>query len=159
MDKKRPKLNFTPCAIIFIYSAKEILCSTYVKDEVLATPYPQTRYVVVVVFAQHNHGGKSILPELINTLEHTTNQVGRHEDELKLLGVLVLAVPDGVLLWVEVFPEERNGFRCDIIVTVAALECIKVPCAENRYKTQSTQFIEYNNYIPVKEMKRTKISR
>ena len=54
---------------------------------------------------KEQHGGKSILAEFLQPLEHASYQVARHEDHGQLVVVLVVTPPDGIVFFVELFPE------------------------------------------------------
>jgi hypothetical protein len=56
----------------------------------------------------------------------TSDQVRGHEDLGQLVVVLVLAIPDRVVLLVEVFPEVWDGLSGGVLVRVDSLELVHV---------------------------------
>merc|ERR1719282_819953 len=87
--------------------------------------HPNTRDGAVVVLAKQTNGSKGVLVEFVQTLEHASDEVTRHEDHGELLIVLVVSPPDGVVLMVKVFPEPGHGLGF-IIVGVESLPFFKI---------------------------------
>ena len=58
----------------------------------------------------------------------TSHKVARHEDEFQLVGVLVLARPQRVVLPVKVLPEVRQRHRLGVIVGVHPFPVLHVEC-------------------------------
>lgn len=69
-------------------------------------------------------GTEDELAGSLKTGEEATNQVGAHEDEGELIVVLVVDLPDGVVLGVEVLPEPGDR-DSGLLVGVLALPLVK----------------------------------
>ena len=63
-------------------------------------------------------------------LSHTCDKVAALEGKCKLLGVFVLAIPDGVSFTVKVLPEVGNGYCQGVLVGVFPLEFVHDKCAK-----------------------------
>merc|ERR1719209_1294222 len=79
----------------------------------------------IVVLAEKTSRCKRVLLEFLQTLEHSSDEVARHEDHGQLVIVLVVASPDGVVLVVKVLPEPGNG-RILVIVGVKPLPFLQI---------------------------------
>jgi hypothetical protein len=55
----------------------------------------------------------------------TSDQVAAHEDKSELSRVFVFTIPNRIILFVELFPEIRDGLRL-IFIGVEALEIVHV---------------------------------
>ena len=62
----------------------------------------------------------------------TCDEIAALERQCKLLGESVLAVPDGIPLFVEVIPEVGKGYCQCVLVGVLPLELIHNKWAKNR---------------------------
>jgi len=63
----------------------------------------------------------------------TSHKVARHEDEFQLVGVLVLARPQRVVLPVKVLPEVRQRHRLGVIVGVHPFPVLHVECTAHKH--------------------------
>ena len=79
----------------------------------------------VVVLAVDGSTSEDVLAGTLKTVVEATNQVVGHEGEGKLLVVLVVNLPDGPLLEVEVVPEVLHGLVVVLDVGVLALPLVK----------------------------------
>lgn len=79
----------------------------------------------VVVLAVDGRTSEDVLAGTLKTVVEATNQVVGHEGEGKLLVVLVVNLPDGVLLEVQVVPEVLHGLIVVLDVGVLALPLIE----------------------------------
>jgi len=89
----------------------------------MTSPYPNARNRTVAVITEEAYRCEGLLPHLIQTLEHAGDEVAAHKHLGQLVVVFVLAEPDRVVLWVELFPEirDRDGL---LLIGVASLEVI-----------------------------------
>lgn len=78
-----------------------------------------------VVGAVDTLATKEVLAGSLKTGLETTDQVVGHEGELQLVVVLVVNLPEGVLLRLEVLPEPGHGNLAGVIVGVLALPLVK----------------------------------
>ena len=97
---------------------------THLKGQLLTAKKPHSRDGEFVVLAKDEHGGKRVLVQLVNSLEHPTDQIGSHETHLQIVVVLVVCLPQAPSFLVKIFPEVGNGLFYNILVAVRTLECI-----------------------------------
>jgi len=95
------------------------------EDEVLAAPNPKTLDLSVTGFSEDAHACEGILVQFVQTLVHAFDQVFDLEGQPQVLGELVLAHPDGVVLLVQILPEVGDGFGLDVFVGIDALELVE----------------------------------
>lgn len=86
------------------------------EDELLSAPNPDTGDGRVVVGSEKANRGETALLQLLESLEHSGDEITAHERECKLRGELVLSVPDGPSLLVEVLPEMGDSLGESILV-------------------------------------------
>lgn len=102
------------------------------EGEVVSAPHPHGADGAVVVLAEQTGARERLLPHLVESLEHARDEVAAHEHLGQLLGVLVLRVPDGIVLRIELLPEVGDGLGF-VFVRVTTFEVVHVECTEMIY--------------------------
>ncbi|GMT10606.1 hypothetical protein PFISCL1PPCAC_1903 [Pristionchus fissidentatus] len=95
------------------------------EDQFLSAPNPDSGDGRVVVSSEEADGSERVLLQLLESLVHATNEVAAHESERELLGELVLSIPDGPVLLVEVLPEVGDGLGKSVLIGVGSLEGVE----------------------------------
>ena len=107
--------------------------NTYIKGKLLTTENPDARYGEGLVFPKYTNAGKSSLAQFFNSLERSTYQVTGPKGHFKLIIILILSQPNGVVFLVKMFPKVWNRHYC-VIVWVHPLEGIHVERAKKHEK-------------------------
>lgn len=92
---------------------------------VLTADHEDTGDDTVVVGTVNTLSTEDVLAGGLKTGVETTDQVVGHEGELQLVVVLVVDLPEGVLLGLEVLPEEGQSIGAGVFVGVLALPVIE----------------------------------
>ncbi|THX29268.1 hypothetical protein D6D10_08970 [Aureobasidium pullulans] len=95
-------------------------------ESLLATDKEGTTDERVVGATVDGSGTEDVLAGSLKTGEETTDLVVAHEGEGKLVVVLVVHSPEGVLLEVDVLPEPGKGDLAGLLVGVLALELVNL---------------------------------
>ncbi|TIA29845.1 hypothetical protein D6C78_09973 [Aureobasidium pullulans] len=95
-------------------------------ESLLATDKEGTTDERVVGATVDGSGTEDVLAGSLKTGEETTDLVVAHEGEGKLVVVLVVHSPEGVLLEVDVLPEPGKGDLAGLLVRVLALELVNL---------------------------------
>lgn len=80
----------------------------------------------VVGLAEYTHGTHGVLSGSLESVEETTDQVGRHEHLGELIVVLEVDSPDGPTLLVEVLVEPGDGTGLGVFVGVHSLPVVQL---------------------------------
>jgi hypothetical protein len=91
----------------------------------LSTDKESTGDNAVVCLSVNGKSSEKVLAGSLKSVEETTNEVGCHKDERKLVVVLVINLPERVLFWLIVLPEPRKGDRSGLLVGVLPLPVIE----------------------------------
>jgi len=66
----------------------------YLKRKLVASEDPDSGDGAIIIIAEEADGGKGVFLQLLNTLEHSRDEIAAHEHFTQLVVVLVLAQPD-----------------------------------------------------------------
>jgi hypothetical protein len=89
----------------------------------LSSEHPNSRDGTVIVFSIKTYRCKCIFLELLQALEHASNEIAAHENLSQFIIVFILSIPNGPVLSVQLLPEEGDGFSLSFI-GIATLELI-----------------------------------
>lgn len=93
----------------------------------MASEDPDSGDGAIIIIAEQADGGKGVFLQLLNTLEHSRDEIAAHEHFTQLVVILVLAQPNWPVIFVELLPEEWKGYRL-FFVWVTTFELIQVEC-------------------------------
>ena len=102
-----------------------MICQSADKGKTKPKSNPHTGAAAVVVFTEKADQSKELLGHLVQTLQHTGDQIAAHEYLAQFVIILVFKAPNEVVLGIEFRPEvgNRNGL---IRVAVTAFKIIKI---------------------------------
>ena len=95
----------------------------YLKRKFVTSEDPDSGDGAIIIIAEQTDGGKGVFLQLLNTLEHSRDEIAAHEHFRQLVVVFVFAEPDWPVIFVELIPEVGKGLGF-IFIGVATFELI-----------------------------------
>ena len=95
------------------------------KSKLLASKDPDPRNRAAIVGSKENDTGKGILPQFVQSLDHSSDEAATHEGLGELFREAILRVPQGPAIFIKVISKVQQGHGERILVGVLALKFIQ----------------------------------
>ena len=114
-------IHFPPCVRLVVHLPIWI----QQKSKLLASKDPDPRNGAAIVGSKENDTGKGILPQFVQSLDHSSDEAATHEGLGELFREAILRVPQGPAIFIKVISKVQQGHGERILVGVLALKFIQ----------------------------------